>query len=315
MSRKIPLYVVGGFLGAGKTTLINDILARGKLRAGVLVNDFGAVNIDAALIAGARGRVTRLANGCVCCSLGDDLLQALGEVVEAGENLDAIVIEASGVGDPWRIAEIAFLDRALTLDAVFCVADATAIAAQLRDERIGDIVGAQVVGADIVLLTKCDLADTPARAAAVAAIRGLRADARIVEIENGAAPFELLDMAHEDRPRHMASATAHEARFTRFFYQREGAFDRARLAAALAAAPPALVRLKGLCPLAGEPPALLQMVGARVALTRAPAAMLDAAPAGFIRLVGVFAGALHETATLERLLDGARSDGISAPLP
>lgn len=314
MSRNIPLYVFGGFLGAGKTTLINDILARGKLRAGVLVNDFGAVNIDAALIAGAHARVTRLANGCVCCSLGDDLLQALGEVVEAGGELDAIVIEASGVGDPWRIAEIAFLDPALALGAVFCAADATGVAAQMNDPRVGDIVRAQLAGADIVLLTKCDLADAPAREVAARAIRGLRPEARIVEIENGAAPVELMDAAHEDRPRARAAA-GHESRFTRFLYEREGAFDRARLAAALAAAPPALLRLKGLCPLAAAPPALLQMVGARFALTRPPAAMLDAAPAGFIRLVGVFAGALHETATLERLLDGALSGEISAPFP
>ncbi len=298
--RRIPLYVFGGFLGAGKTTLINDILARGRLRAGVLVNDFGAINIDASLIAGARGRVTRLANGCVCCSLGDDLAQALGEVVEAGEDLDAIVIEASGVGDPWRIAEIAYLDRALTLGAVFCVADATAIAAQMRDARIGDIVGAQIAGADIVLLTKCDLVDAAARAAARASIAQQRADARIVEIENGAAPFELMDVAHEDRPR-APDATRHETRFTRFSYLRAGAFDRARLGAALAGAPPALLRLKGFCALQGEPPALLQMVGARWSLTPAP----TATPAAGVRLAGVLAGPLQETATLERRLDAA----------
>ncbi len=293
----IPLYVIGGFLGAGKTTLLNDILARGALRAGVLVNDFGAIHIDSALISGAAGRVARLANGCVCCSLGDDLLQALGDVVEAGDDLDAILIEASGVGDPWRIAEIAYLDKSLTLGAVLCVADATAIAGQLNDARIGDTLRRQIEGADIVVLSKTDLVESEAQAAAVAAIRSARGDARIVGMAHGALPLELFDLPHDARAR-ARETIRHENLFARFAYARDGAFDRAKLQAALTAAPQALLRLKGFCALSDGSGALVQMVGARASLT-------PVAWRGGVALAGVLTPDASAAAALERQLDSA----------
>ena len=102
---KLPITVIGGYLGAGKTTLVNNLLTQANgLRAAVLVNDFGAVNIDAALIAEHAGDTISLTNGCMCCSMADGLYMAIVQIMKHAERLDHIIIEASGVAEPGKIA-------------------------------------------------------------------------------------------------------------------------------------------------------------------------------------------------------------------
>src|ERR1700748_2298313 len=102
----IPFTVIGGFLGAGKTTLLNRLLAgeTGR-RFAVLVNDFGALDIDSRLIARHGGDTIALANGCLCCTIGDSLVTNLLALLETPERFDHIVVEASGVADPARVAD------------------------------------------------------------------------------------------------------------------------------------------------------------------------------------------------------------------
>lgn len=156
----LPLTVIGGFLGAGKTTLLARMLreSRGR-RLAVLVNDFGALNIDAELIAANDGDAIALTNGCACCSIGDDLTDALIGVLSAAVPFDAVVIEASGVSDPWRIAQVGLADPGLTLDGVIVLVDAAAVLEQAADPLLADSLRRQLKAADLIVVNKVDLVD------------------------------------------------------------------------------------------------------------------------------------------------------------
>lgn len=156
--RPIAFTVVGGFLGAGKTTAVNALLASvADRRIAVLVNDFGDLAIDAALVTRRNATTIGLANGCVCCSLAGGLVQAIVDALALEPAPDAIVIEASGVGDPRRIAQIARTDPALAPDATIVLVAADQWRQLSRDRYVGDLVRAQVAAADVLVLNKCDL--------------------------------------------------------------------------------------------------------------------------------------------------------------
>lgn len=162
MRPRLPLTVIGGFLGAGKTSLLNHWLkaARGT-RLAVLVNDFGAINIDAELIASTDGNTLALTNGCVCCQIGDDLSAALISVLDSEVPFDAVVVEASGVSDPWRIAQIGRADPGLMLDGVVVMVDAGAALAHARDPILSDTLERQLRAADLIVLNQTDRASAP----------------------------------------------------------------------------------------------------------------------------------------------------------
>ena len=126
----------------------------------MLVNDFGAINIDAALIASADSDTIALTNGCVCCSIGDDLSQALIRVLDASEPFDGIVIEASGVSDPWRIAQIGLAEPALSLDGVIVLLDAQALADNLANPLLRDSIERPLAHADLVVLAGFELLES-----------------------------------------------------------------------------------------------------------------------------------------------------------
>lgn len=151
----IPLTVIAGYLGAGKTHLVNRLLEASNEPIGVCVNDFGELNIDAALIQNSNGTTLELTNGCICCQLNDDL----GAALEGLRNADItrVIIEASGVALPEKIAAYGRNWPGYQLHKTYTLVDASNIRRWLDDKYVGALVASQMQQADELLITKLDL--------------------------------------------------------------------------------------------------------------------------------------------------------------
>jgi G3E family GTPase len=247
-TRAIPFSVIGGFLGAGKTTLLQRWLqaAQGQ-RIAVLVNDFGAINLDAALVAGAGAETIALSNGCVCCAIGDDLSAALARLLETVPPFDAVVVEASGVSDPWRVAQFALAEPRLALHGVIVLVDAAALAAHLADPLLADSLTRPLAHADLVLLNHADRAGTAALAEARAWVQRHAGPVSVLETVQADLPVALLGAArYQPHGGGLGTAPArHDARFAAWSCQPDGQHDPALLRAWLRALPAGVLRLKG----------------------------------------------------------------------
>jgi G3E family GTPase len=179
----ITFTVIGGFLGAGKTSLVNRILAAGgERRFAVLVNDFGALNIDEALIVSQTGKIMKLANGCICCSLAGGLIDAMLELMKHRDALDHILIEASGVSHPARIMDFARIDADLRPGLTLVLIDAEHFAEHAKDPQLAETLTAQIDSADVFLLTKTDIAAPERQEAARTLLRTRQPDVPVVDL-------------------------------------------------------------------------------------------------------------------------------------
>lgn len=150
--------IITGFLGSGKTTLLNRILhADHGLRVAVLVNDFGAINIDTQLVVGVEEDTISLANGCICCTIRGDLLKATFDLLQRPEPPEYILVETSGVSDPLEVALTFRAIQRVQIDSILTVMDAEQILS--LDQRYAALAIYQVGMADIVILNKVDLVD------------------------------------------------------------------------------------------------------------------------------------------------------------
>ena len=252
---KVPMSVVGGFLGAGKTTLLNRVLAgRHGVRFAVLVNDFGELNVDGDLVAAHGGDTVTFANGCVCCTMGDDLVGAIDRLLDADRPPDQILVEASGVADPSAIADVATLHPGLSRDLVVVLADAETVRARHADERLQDTVNRQLAAADLLLLNKCDRVGEEERALAEALLhdRGCAAVVRTVAAD---IPMELLaaDRADGVAPSRADGAPDHYHQFRSHFVPCPDPVDPGRLRAAFVELSPRVLRAKGFVRSAARP--------------------------------------------------------------
>ncbi len=272
----IALVVVGGYLGVGKTTLLNHVLSHaGQRRVAVLVNDFGDINIDASLIRERTDDVINLENGCICCSIGGRLVDALLKISARPERPELLIIEASGVSDPVKIAQIGLLDRAFRLVGIIVAVDAERIQETLQDPYVGDIVRRQIAGATALVLTKTDLVTAPEKATATAAVSALATTAILLESSNGAIPLELIfDASVAPRQRaggpgltSVSNTGSHPGIYS-FSFRSDSRLDRKKLKNAFRTLSAPLLRAKGIVWFEQDiSPQELHVVGGRILIT------------------------------------------------
>jgi G3E family GTPase len=295
----VPVLLITGFLGAGKTTVVNHLLAHAAgRRIAAVVNDFGAVNIDAELIAGASDGVVSLSNGCICCSLEGDLLRTLATLLRRDPRPEYIVIETSGVADPADIVRNLMdplIWREAPLETVLCVMDATTPPEKLNDDAL---LRSQLRAADVVALSKVDLADAAGSAQLREVIRAVHPAAAVVDALHGEVPAVLLfpvDVDGAPAPREVGPRRPRADRFETLSWTSDQPVSLPRLQQAIGRLAPKLARAKGLFETVEQPGRLMvfQLAGGRATLAPgdAPAAGVPRTRIVFIAEIGILSKA------------------------
>ena len=287
----IGFTVIGGYLGAGKTTLLNHLLSVcDDRRLGVLVNDFGAINIDAGLIDSRSETTISLTNGCICCTMSDGFSEAIDQLLEARHPVDHIVIEASGVADVRQLAQYG-RHPGLHLDGVLVVADAETLPQQLSDRYIGSTVQRQLEAADLVVLNKVDLVAEAELRARLEWFGKVCPQVRVVPSQRGWLPMNLLLGINSQRLRGSGAVGEHP-HYVSWHVNLAHAVTKQALEGFAKELDPAVLRVKGIVSEPGSQALVLQVVGRRWEVLQVDVFSVgdrgkDAAPTGVAPDAGV----------------------------
>lgn len=305
----VPVLVIAGFLGSGKTTLLNRLLTDpGGKRIAAVVNDFGAIDIDATLLGAIAEDVVSLKNGCICCTLQGDLLRTLASVMRRAAAPDLIVIETSGISDPSEIVR-ALLDpvifKVAALDTVITLVDAGDIAA--HGDRLDDpLWRSQITAADFVILNKIDLVDPEVRARLHGRLARWKPSRSIFETVHSNVPSELLLCAgdgYQPVPPGTRASKLSAPRYDSVSWTSATSWSLSAFQAVVAQLAQTTLRAKGILTFREKPtqPMQFQLVGSRATIIPCGVRPANAAA---VNLVIIFDTLENDRADILRLLEG-----------
>jgi len=257
----IPTTLLCGFLGSGKTTRINRLIADGAIADALfLVNDFGRINIDAELIESRDDAILRLTNGCACCGIASNVSAQLRDICAWPKPPAELVFEASGIAEPRPLMQLLDAARGYRLAHAETLVDASAFASHHADTAINDIVVAQIREVSHLRINRADWLSSAAREQVIQDITRLNKSAELIIEASGQPP-----------PRPAMKARTHKADSAGTLVTRSvtfgGPVDIAAAEALLQEATPALIRAKGLLQAIDETCYVVQLAGGRLALT------------------------------------------------
>ena len=312
-----PLTIITGFLGAGKTSLLNRILyGDHDHKLAVLVNDFGAINIDSQIVAKIQiDNTIELSNGCICCTIRDDLKQEVLKLTQRDDPPTHILIETSGVSDPLEVALTFKYTPEVRIEAILTLVDAENVLTVAEEHRV--LALNQIGMADLVIVNKVDLVDNEQLQRVHQYVQRINKKARTIDAVQADVPlailfdggydpdrpeqFTRLDIhTHEAGHHHDHEHSTHATAFDTWSWQSDQPLSLKALQKAVETLPTTIYRAKGFVYLADRPneQALLQVVGQRSNLTF-PGEPWDSAPYTQIVLIGE-AGSLNTEALQSR---------------
>jgi G3E family GTPase len=274
---RLPVTVIGGYLGTGKTTLVNRLLrAADGQRLAVLVNDYGTTPIDRDLIVASDGDTLEISGGCICCSYGSDLMETLMTLPQQRPDIQRVVLETSGVAMPGMVASAVTLLPDYRIDGIVVMVDTETVRRQADDAYLGDTITRQIAAADLLIANRCDLVDETARQDTLAWLATHGPTARILPATRAdIAPDLLLGLRDGASPRLSATLATPGAPDAASLYDSLALdvpddIDATELGRRLIAPDAGILRAKGILRTADGAPVALHVVGQRFEIDAAP---------------------------------------------
>lgn len=266
--RRVPVTLLGGYLGAGKTTIINELLVRTTKPIAILVNDAGAVNVDAKLIRRQDGDTIEFTDGCVCCSLSQGLGIAFDRLRERPVPPEHVILEMSGVANPDRVAPWT-KSAGFVLDGIVVLVDAEQFLDDEAHGVIGDTLRTQVRAADLLITTKLDLVDDAMLARVRNRLTELAPDTPVLEPESAIATAGLLELGGRQPGTSTPSASLFDVHETTLL-PLPNPIDEPAINDLLDSLDDSVVRAKGIARTTDDRHLIIQVVGRRRSISELP---------------------------------------------